>query len=384
MLRFRFPRLAARTLCALACFPAWATPPLTTIQDMLYKANGQRFNGIAVVEWGSFEASDLSSIAANSLTLRIVDGVLRVQLVPTTNSRPTSYYTVRYNSDGKTQFTETWTVSSSVTPLRLRDVRTVAPGIEIGADTAPIQIGDVTGLADALEARPVRGPNYSPSRTAVIGPTGLLEGVDGDPGDCVKADGATAPCDSAPGFVDNETPGGAVNGVNPEFTLAAAPVPGSSLLLYRNGLLQKSGTDYTLAEGAITFASVATPQIGDILLASYRLPSPGLAPLAALRYRSSAGPGAAPAAQVLCDGNGNATRATSATSLAQCAIPSGTLQAGDRIEIRFDLAYSGATTGSTSATGAAGLRVDFLGRTAAATSETLALKHFLVLRYPAP
>jgi hypothetical protein len=430
MQRSRFPRLAARTLFALACFPAWAAPPLTTIQDMLYKANGERFNGIAVIEWSSFEAFDSSSIAANSLTLRIVDGVLRVQLVPTTDSRPTAYYTVRYNSDGKSQFTETWTVAPSVTPVRLRNVRTVAPGLQIGADTAPLQIGDVTGLADALEVRPVMGVDYTPSRAAVIGPTGLLEGAEGEPDDCVRVDGTSGPCGSgssaeAPGFVDNETPGGAVDGVNRVFTLAVTPVPNSSLLLYRNGLLQKSGIDYTLAAGAITFLVAATPQTGDILLASYRL--------------SSAGPGTVSAAQVLCIGNGIATSETSATRLAQCNISAGTLKAGDRIEIRFDLAHSGAATGftfdlkwgattvltrsavaaetlltgrgelgihgagaqwstqnwggasafaaavgSTSETGVAGLTVDFLGRMASTTNQTVELKHFLVLRYPAP
>jgi hypothetical protein len=430
MLRSRFPRLATLTLCALACFSAWAAPPLTTVQDILYKADGQRFNGIATIEWSTFEAFDSSTIAAHSLTLRIVDGVLRVRLVPTANSRPATYYTVRYNSDGKTQFTETWTVASSVTPLRLRDVRTIAPGLQIGAETAPLQISDITGLTEALEARPVAGPDYSPSRAVVIGATGMLEAADGEPGDCLRVNGTSGPCGSdgstaAVGFVDNETPGGTLDGLNTVFTLAAAPAPASSLVLYRNGLLQKSGVDYTLDGSTVTFLTAATPQSGDLLLASYRL--------------SSAGPGAVSAAQVLCVGNGTSTSATSATSLAQCDIAAGLLKAGDRVEIRFDLAHTGtaagftfdlkwgavtlltrsaaasetlltgrgelgvyssgaqwstqnwggvsalaAAAGSTTETGVTGLTVDFLGRMASTTTDTVTLNQFTVLRYPAP
>ncbi len=429
MQTFRIRRLATGTLFALACLPAWTAPPLTTIQDVLYKADGQKFNGIAVIEWSSFEAYESSSIAANSLTTRIVNGVLRVQLVPTANSRPTAYYIVRYNSDGKTQFSESWTVPYSATPLRLRDVRTTAPALSVGAETVAIQIADVTGLATELVARPTKGPDYVASRAVVIGPTGLLEAAAGEPNDCVRVDGTAGPCDPnlsmAPGFVDNDVPAGIVDGANRIFTLAVAPVPDASLLLYRNGLLQKNGIDYTLTGNTVTFLIAATPQPGDILLASYRL--------------SSAGPFAVAEAQVVCIGNGASTSATTAASLARCDIPGGHLKAGDRIEIRFDLTHSGATTGftfdlkwgattlvsrtaaatealltgrgdlgihgsgsqwntqdwgivtafsagvgSTTEGGAAGLAIDFRGNMAAATGETLTLRHYAVLRYPAP
>ena len=67
----RFWRLAAGALFAIACLPAWATPPLTTIQDVLYKANGEKFSGTAVIDWSSFEAYDSSNVAAGSLTVHI-------------------------------------------------------------------------------------------------------------------------------------------------------------------------------------------------------------------------------------------------------------------------------------------------------------------------
>jgi hypothetical protein len=73
-------------------------------------------------------------------------------------------------------------------------------------------------------------------------------------------------------FVDSETPGGTVNGTNTSFTLANSPSPATSFALYRNGLLQSPGVDYTLAGMTLTFLSASTPQTGDLLQASYRLP----------------------------------------------------------------------------------------------------------------
>jgi hypothetical protein len=71
-------------------------------------------------------------------------------------------------------------------------------------------------------------------------------------------------------FAENETPGGAVDGANGAFALQSAPLPASSLQLFRNGLLQKDGIDFTLSGNTITFLPVAIPQLGDVLQASYR------------------------------------------------------------------------------------------------------------------
>lgn len=71
-------------------------------------------------------------------------------------------------------------------------------------------------------------------------------------------------------YADLEVPTGAVNGVNRDFTLSEIPLPAASLRVYRNGLLQKAGTDSTVAVDRVTFLSVATPQIGDVLQATFR------------------------------------------------------------------------------------------------------------------
>jgi uncharacterized protein YoxC len=76
-------------------------------------------------------------------------------------------------------------------------------------------------------------------------------------------------------FVDAQTPSGTLDGTNVNFTLANAPSPAGSLELYRNGVLQTAGVDFTLSGSAITFASNSVPQPTDILEAYYRIPGSG-------------------------------------------------------------------------------------------------------------
>ena len=263
-------------LCALFSTMAWSQPTLTTISDVLFKADGTRFNGLANFTWISFESGNGSNIAQQMKTVRIIDGNLFVQLTPTTDAVPAAQYLVKYSSDGKIQFEENWAVPASTTTLRVRDVRTLQPifptGGGAGGVTA-IQESDVTGLVQDLVARAVKGPGYTNSRTAVINDTGGLDGAAGNPSDCVRVDGTAGPCGSgggSVGFVDEEVPSGAVDGSNVAFSISSAPTPVSSLHLFRNGLLQKVGFDYTLSGTSITFVSAATPQPGDTMLASYR------------------------------------------------------------------------------------------------------------------
>ncbi|MGI9071144.1 MAG: hypothetical protein ACR2JB_07455 [Bryobacteraceae bacterium] len=76
-------------------------------------------------------------------------------------------------------------------------------------------------------------------------------------------------------FADGETPSGAMDGNNGTFALAAAPAPAASLQLYRNGLQQMSGVDFTLAGSTITFLNSNVPKASDIVQAFYRVPGTG-------------------------------------------------------------------------------------------------------------
>ena len=186
-----------KTFCKALCMALlWiqageAGPPLTTIQDVIYKADGTRFNGTLNISWNGFEAPDLSAIGTQMLTVKVVDGNLRVKLVPTLAADPAVYYTVVYSSDGRVQFSETWAVPASALTLRLRDVRVTAP--VGGAPVTPVRQQDVAGLVADLDARPKRDTSFVAGRVAVATATGL-GAVTGNASDCVHADGSTAAC----------------------------------------------------------------------------------------------------------------------------------------------------------------------------------------------
>jgi hypothetical protein len=319
---------------------ALAGPPLTTIQDVLYKADGTRFAGTLTISWTSFEAIDTSAIASQVTTVTVTGGNLRVQLVPTTTAVPAASYSVKYTSDGRIQFSETWAVPSSVGPLRVRDVRIAStqPGAASAVVAPPtVQESDVAGLISDLGARPLKGPGYTAGRVTVVNPAGSLDSVTGSPSDCVRVDGSSGPCGAAPpAFVDGESPAGIVDGANTTFTLSAFPNPSSSLAVYRNGILQKLVQDYAVTGNSLQFVVPAAPQPGDTLLASYRLATTDPATLQLF-----------PASQVLCSGAGNGNTTPTFASLGLCNIPAGILLPGDRVQIHFDLDHQGTAGGFT-------------------------------------
>ncbi len=316
---------------------AWAQPPLTTIQDVLFKADGTRFSGQTTIRWNSFDAADGSNISTQNVTVRVVDGYLRVQLVPTTNAGPGARYQVIYNSDGAVQFEETWAVPPSAAPLRVRDVRAApsAPFNSGNLTTAgTITEEDVAGLVADLALRPMKGPGFSTSRVAAINETGEIESVLGGLSDCVRVDGTAGACggESAPTYVDNEIPGGLVDGSNLSFFLSSNPNPAGSLALYRNGIMMKPAFDYTILGNIVTFVNNAPPQSGDTLLASYRVGAVNPSDTAVRP-------------EVVCSSAGAATTAGSLTSLGTCKITGGTLLIGDRVEFRFDYSHEGNVSG---------------------------------------
>jgi hypothetical protein len=272
MLSFRAwlaPASAALCMISNLC----AAPALTTIQDVLYKADGSKFNGILQIAWTSFQAADTSNIATQNVTVAVNNGYLHVLLVPTTNATPPAVYQVLYNSDGIIQFSEIWVVPPSTSPLRVADVRSSAAGA--GAATSQVQISDVSGLRTELNIRPTMGASYAPTRAAIVDSNGGVGGASGNLSDCVHVDGTSGPCGTTSGgastnFTDAENPAGVVDGSNAAFQLANSPNPATSLALFRNGLVLSNSTDFTVAGSTITFQPGSVPQPGDVLQASYR------------------------------------------------------------------------------------------------------------------
>ncbi|HLH41615.1 MAG TPA: hypothetical protein VKV74_01420 [Bryobacteraceae bacterium] len=423
--------LAAVMTAGMASSVALGQPSLTTIQDILYLADGTRFNGTMFIAWNSFLSGSGSSIPASNLTVPIVNGVLKVQLVPTTDASAGAQYNITYNSNGVNQFTEVWAVPPSTLPVTVRSVR-VSSGTVVGPQpvTSPILISDVTGLQNELSLRPLEGAGFAPARAAVIDAAGMIDAAVGNLSDCVRVDGTSGPCGSGgglvPGYSDSEVPSGVIDGVNTMFTLLYAPSPAASLELFNNGVRLAAGADFQLSGNTITFFASSTPQPGDALLASYR-------------YASGSNPlGSLAAAEVVCSATGSQTSSTNLTSLGTCTLPAGLLENGDRLEILFQYAHSGSASGFSgeiqiggttlvlrnvaasetvlvgratfglystgqqwdaqswggslafqTGAGAAAenvtqeLTVNFLGQMAAAGSDAVSLNNFTVIRYPA-
>jgi hypothetical protein len=412
---------------------AAAQPALTTIQDILYRADGTRFTGTLFIAYNSFQGGDGSNIATSNLTLPIINGALNVQLAPTTTASAGAQYNVTYNSRGINQFTEIWAVPPSTVPLHVRDVR-VGAGTVVGPSpvTSPVQIPDVVGLQNELAIRPLEGVGFTIGRAAIINQAGQLDGAAGSLSDCVRVDGSSGPCGSGggggvlPSFADGEIPAGTVNGSNTAFTLAFTPSPATSLDFFRNGLLMKQCTDYTVTGNTVNFFVASTPQTGDLLVAGYRYANPSN-PLGTLT-----------SPQVICSSAGSSTTSTTSTQLGSCTVPAGLLGTGDRLEFQFQFSHTGSSTGFTgqilwggttllsrtspgsessfvgrltlginagaqswdvqswgstfslaNSAGSAGVNtsgsvtISLRGQMAGATSDTIVLSNFTVIRYPA-
>ena len=77
------------------------------------------------------------------------------------------------------------------------------------------------------------------------------------------------------------------------------------------------------------------PQAGDLIQASYRYADPAN-PLSSMTTP-----------QVICSSAGTSTNSTTLTSLGTCRIPANLLQAGDRVELRFEAVHQGTASAYT-------------------------------------
>jgi hypothetical protein len=113
--------------------------------------------------------------------------------------------------------------------------------------TLPIPISDVSGLSAALA-------QLNQSLSTVTATVSSLQG--------------TVQNLTGLAVIYGDTLTGTINGSNNSFTLSALPTP-SSIALFKNGLRQTSGVDYSLSGQTVVFSSSAVPQAGDTLSADY-------------------------------------------------------------------------------------------------------------------
>ncbi len=267
-------------ICSLLAVNAiFAQSTLTQIRDTVVNTDGTPFNGTVVITWNGSTGSNTGTTSPWSTSAHIYNGALSVLLVPTTTASSASFYQATYYpTNGISTWTETWQVPPSTTPLTLSAVRnssTQTPGSGGGSTgtgssgsgsgsggggqyaTLPIAINQVTSLSADLS-----------SINAAVASLALQISS-------LSSVGFTANTNAA--FIDGESPAGTLDGNNTAFSTSQAPIAGS-LNLYRNGLLQSVGVDYSLNGTGITFLPGSIPHPTDVLTAYYRVP--GTAPLA--------------------------------------------------------------------------------------------------------
>jgi uncharacterized protein YoxC len=158
-------------------------------------------------------------------------------------------------------------LSSTVSGLTstVNGLTTTVNGLSTGVASNTSAISSLTTNLSTI------GTTVSGLSTSLTSLTNIVTGLQ------ATINGLTATANTAV-FVDSETPGGSTNGTNTSFTLANTPAPATSFALYRNGLLQSQGIDYTISGNSVTFLSASTPLAGDILQATYRLPGASSTP----------------------------------------------------------------------------------------------------------
>jgi hypothetical protein len=246
--------------CALlAASAALSQTTLTQIRDTVVNTDGTPFNGTVVITWNGPTGSDVGT-SPLSTSARIYNGALSVLLVPTTTASSSAFYqAVYYNTNGASAWVETWQVPASNTPLTLSLIRTsTSPGgsgssIGNGSSggvqyaTLPVALNQVSGLSAALASI----NNAIATLTSQLGTAGSSN--------------------SNAAFVDAETPAGTFDGANTTFTLSKIPFPASSLAVYRNGVLQTLGVDYTVSGATVTFLAGSAPKASDLVSTYYRV-----------------------------------------------------------------------------------------------------------------
>ncbi len=251
---------------------ALAQSTLTQIQDTVYNPNGTPFNGTVVITWTGSSTPTGGNPTPYGTSVKIYNGALSVLLVPSTNTVPAvSYVAVFNSSDGLISWSETWNVPPSATPVTLSEVRQSAGGT---TGQGNIPISQVTGLTSYLNA--ITGSLTTLSST-VAGLNATVNSLSSSVTTLTSLVDGLSSGSASPLFVDGENPAGTMDGVNAAFTLAHIPSAPGTLTLFRNGLLQANGVDFTLSGGAITFSANSVPQPGDLLQAYYRIPGNGQA-----------------------------------------------------------------------------------------------------------
>jgi hypothetical protein len=93
---------------------AQTVPATTTVQDVIYHADGSPAAGTLIIAWTAFTTADGHAIAAGSRSIVVgSNGVVSIALVPTEGSDPPSYYKITIKLDTGETDEEIWTIPAA-------------------------------------------------------------------------------------------------------------------------------------------------------------------------------------------------------------------------------------------------------------------------------
>lgn len=144
-------------------------PTLTTVNDIVYRADGSAASGTIVITWPNFSTADSKAVAAGELHVTIGSGgVMSIALAPNANSLPAgTYYKVVYKLDDGTTSTEYWVVPATG-PTTIAAIRATVVPTQVAAQLASKQyvdsaVGNVVHVTGAETISGVKIFSVSPT-----------------------------------------------------------------------------------------------------------------------------------------------------------------------------------------------------------------------------
>jgi len=255
----------------------------TTVQDVVYRADGTPAGGSVVISWNAFTTGSGVAVTAGSTTVTLATGgMLTVALAPNAGSVPMgSYYTAVFHLNDGTTTREYWVVpvvAAGGGPAKLAAISTPVLPVSVAMQTVSKAYVD-QAIAAAEAGLPATG-TIDPARLPLFGPSGTAHaaGIVPDPGPTAGAtrylreDGAW----SAPSTGSGGSPAGAAGGD------LAGSYPNPTVTQAQNGavgFVSVSGGSYgqlTLNAGSTGNHGYVGTYNNQIIMAPIRNPATGV------------------------------------------------------------------------------------------------------------
>ena len=171
-------------LSLLLCAPAWAA---TTITDTIYTGfPSVRFAGYLTIYAPNMETTGGATVRAWERKIRVTNGALSIALEPNDTATPAgTSYRVVYQPDAGASWTRYWTVTTSVTALKITDIEaSVLPTVSTIITPAQLAASGSNGQVLTKDSTDARGMKWA----AVTGGTwGSITGTLADQDDLQSA-----------------------------------------------------------------------------------------------------------------------------------------------------------------------------------------------------